>query len=232
MILTNMSVTIISVGNGGFNVASDIIKAGIFPEHRFIVDTDNEQLEHNAETADKSILLEPFGRGKVKSALTGLVDEVLDGTSDTIIVCTTLGGKTGTKYAPLISLNAILQGKFVCNVFSMPYKFEGSAKNDLASTAWHLMVCSGNLTFQQYNEGLKHVENLMMGEMDKPLVDTVSNALSSHTVQELSQMNKEQLGGVIPKEYQLKGIPLIRIVGDAYPKITEADRKQLFDELA
>ncbi|WP_305156573.1 hypothetical protein [uncultured Muribaculum sp.] len=44
-----MSVTIISVGNGGFNVASDIIKAGIFPEHQFIVvDTDKEQLEKNA----------------------------------------------------------------------------------------------------------------------------------------------------------------------------------------
>ena len=98
-----------------------------------------------------------------------MVDEVLDGTSDIIIVCTTLGGKTGTKYAPLISLNAILRGKFVCNVFSMPYKFEGTAKNNLASAAWHLMMCTANLTFQQYNDGLVHVENLMMGEMDKPL---------------------------------------------------------------
>lgn len=31
-----MSVTIISVGNGGFNVASDIIKAGIFPAHQLV----------------------------------------------------------------------------------------------------------------------------------------------------------------------------------------------------
>lgn len=224
-----MSVTIISVGNGGFNVASDIIKAGIFPEHQFIVvDTDKEQLEKNAEYAGKSILFEKFGRGKVKSALTGLVDEVLDETSDTIIVCTTLGGKTGTKYAPLISLNAILRGKFVCNVFSMPYKFEGTAKNNLASAAWHLMLCTANLTFLQYNDGLEHVENLMMGEMDKPLVDSISNALSSHSVQELSQMNNERLRYLIPKEYQ----PLIRIVGDAYLKITEAERKQLFDDLA
>ena len=228
-----MSVTIISVGNGGFNIASDIIKAGIFPEHQFIVvDTDKEQLEKNAEYAGKSILFEKFGRGKVKSALTGLVDEVLDETSDTIIVCTTLGGKTGTKYAPLISLNAILRGKFVCNVFSMPYKFEGTAKNNLASTAWQLMMCTANLTFQQYNDGLEHVENLMMGEMDKPLVDTISNTLSCHTVQELSQMNNKQLMDLIPKEYQLQGIPLIRIVGDAYLKITEAERKQLFDDLA
>lgn len=224
-----MSVTIISVGNGGFNIASDIIKAGIFPEHQFIVvDTYKEQLEKNAEYAGKSILFEKFGRGKVKSALTGLVDEVLDETSDTIIVCTTLGGKTGTKYAPLISLNAILRGKFVCNVFSMPYKFEGTAKNNLASAAWHLMLCTANLTFLQYNDGLEHVENLMMGEMDKPLVDSISNALSSHSVQELSQMNNEQLRDLIPKEYQ----PLIKIVGDAYLKITEAERKQLFDDLA
>ena len=51
----------------------------------------------------------------------------------------------------------------------MPYKFEGTAKNNLASAAWHLMMCTANLTFQQYNDGLVHVENLMMGEMDKPL---------------------------------------------------------------
>lgn len=221
-----MSVTIISVGNGGFNVASDIIKAGIFSDHQLVVvDTDTEQLEQNSDKADKCILLDNFGRGKVKSALAGLVDEVLDGTSDTIIVCTTLGGKTGTKYAPLISLNSILRGKFVCNVFSMPYKFEGTAKNNLASTAWHLMMCTANLTFQQYNDGLEHVENLMIDEMDKPLVDTISNALSSHS---LSQMNNEQLMDLIPKEYQ----PLIRIVGEAYLKITEAGRKQLFDDLA
>ena len=224
-----MSVTIISVGNGGFNVATDIIKAGIFPEHQFIVvDTDKEQLEKNAEYADKSILFEKFGRGKVKSALIGLVDEVLDSTADTIIVCTILGGHTGTKYAPLNSLNAILRGKFVCNVFSMPYQFEGTAKNNLASAAWHLMMCTANLTFLQYNDGLEHVENLMMGEMDKPLVDAISNALSSHSVQELSQMNNEQLRDLISNEYQ----PLIRIVGDAFLKITEAERKQLFDDLA
>ena len=68
--------------------------------------------------------------------------------------------------------------------------------------------------------------------MDKPLVDTISNALSDHTVQELSPMNNEQLRDLIPQEYQLKGIPMIRIVGDAYPKINKADRKQLFDDLA
>ena len=41
-----MSVTIISVGNGGFNVASDIINAGIFPDNQFIVvDTDPDTEE-------------------------------------------------------------------------------------------------------------------------------------------------------------------------------------------
>lgn len=114
----------------------------------------------------------------------------------------------------------------------MPYKFEGTAKNNLASNAWHLMMCTAILTFQQYNDGLQHVENIMMGEMDKPLVDAISNALSDHTVQELSQMNYEQLRDLIPNEYQLMGIPMRRIVGDAYHKITEADRKQLFDDLA
>ena len=92
-----MIVTIISVGNGRFNVATGIINAGIFLEHQLVVvDTEKDDFERHAEDADKSILFEKFGRGKVKSALTGLVDEVLDRTADTIIVYDIADTKTET----------------------------------------------------------------------------------------------------------------------------------------
>lgn len=228
-----MTVTIISVGNGGFNVATDIINAGIFPEHKFIVvDTDEDLLSKNAEKADKSILFGKFGRGKVKSNLIGMVDDVLDGTSDTVIVCATLGGMTGSKYAPLISLNAIVKGKFVCNVTTSPMSYEGEIKNNRALNAWQQMICSANLSFQQNNDQLDKIDNLMLGDMNKPMVDTIANACSDHSLEELSKMSKTQLGSSVPKDYQLEGIQLVKIIGDCYPQITDPDRKELFDELS
>lgn len=54
-----MKTTIIAVGNGGYNLASDIIKANIFPDSKFIVcDTDERNLEESSKNADETFLLD------------------------------------------------------------------------------------------------------------------------------------------------------------------------------
>lgn len=173
-----MSVTIISVGNGGFNVASDIINAGIFPDNQFIVvDTDPDLLKKNVKCADKGILLEKFGRSKVKSELTSMVDSVIEGVSDTIIVCATLGGMTGSKYAPLIALNAVTRGKFVCSVVSIPADYEGAEKIRKAQNSLHKMIVASNLVLLQHNEKLRNYD-LSLIEMNRPIVDTLASVMS------------------------------------------------------
>lgn len=43
-----MNETIIAVGNGGYNLAADLIAAGLFPDARLIVcDTNEKDLEKN-----------------------------------------------------------------------------------------------------------------------------------------------------------------------------------------
>ena len=68
-----MKETIIAVGNGGYNLATDIIAAGLFPDARLIVcDTNEKDLEKNLINAAESSLLKKL-HGKVKSSNTTFV---------------------------------------------------------------------------------------------------------------------------------------------------------------
>ena len=62
-----MNETIIAIGNGGYNLATDLIGAGLFPDSRLIVcDTNERDLEKHSANATETILLEKI-RSKVKS---------------------------------------------------------------------------------------------------------------------------------------------------------------------
>lgn len=99
-----MNETVIAVGNGGYNLATDLIAAGLFPDSRLIVcDTNEKDLEKHSANATETILLEKLG-GKVKSDDTPIVEDIVAKASDSVIICATLGGMTGSKYAPLIAL--------------------------------------------------------------------------------------------------------------------------------
>lgn len=94
-----MNETVIAVGNGGYNLATDIIATGLFPDSRLIVcDTNEKDLEKNLANATETYLLEKLN-GKVKSVNVPIVEDIVADASDTVIVCATLGGMTGSKYA-------------------------------------------------------------------------------------------------------------------------------------
>lgn len=225
-----MKETIIAVGNGGYNLATDIIAAGLFPDARLIVcDTNEKDLEKNSVNAVESFLLEKL-RESVKSGDTNLVDDIVEKASDSVIVCATLGGMTGSKYAPLIALDAILKGKFVCSFFSMPYGFEGEQKTKRAMNARMQLIASSNLVIQQNNDRLKEVESLGLNDIDKPLVETIKSAMSNRTLEELAnEPNNEALQAYIPEEYRVSGLPLIWLRSDTYRGITDEDRKGIFN---
>lgn len=225
-----MKETIIAVGNGGYNLATDIIAAGLFPDARLIVcDTNEKDLGKNSVNAVESFLLEKL-RKSVKSDDMTLVDDIVEKTTDNVIVCATLGGMTGSKYAPLIALNAILKGKFVCSFFSMPYGFEGEQKTKRAMNARMQLIASSNFAIQQNSDRLKEVESLGLNDIDKPLVETLKSAISHKTLEELAfDPGNAQLQAYIPEEYRIKGVPLIWIRNDCYRGITADDRKGVFN---
>lgn len=225
-----MNETIIAVGNGGYNLATDLIAAGLFPNARLIVcDTNEKDLEKNSANATENYLLEKFRR-KVKSGDTPLVEAIVAKASDAVIVCATLGGMTGSKYAPLIALEAILKGKFVCSFFSMPYEFEGEQKTKRAMNARMQLIVSSNFAVQQNNDRLKEVESLGLNDIDKPLIETVKSAMSARSLGELANDPKNAtLQLYIPEEYRVKDLPLVWIRSDTYRGITDEDRKEIFN---
>ena len=225
-----MNETIIAVGNGGYNLAADHIAAGLFPDARLIVcDTNEKDLEKNSVNGAESFLLEKL-RGKVKSGDTTFVEEIVEKASDSVIICATLGGMTGSKYAPLIALEAILKGKFVCSFFSMPYEFEGEQKNKRAMNARMQLIVSSNLAVQQNNDRLKEVESLCLNNIDKPLIETVKSAMSARSLGEFANDPKNaMLQLYIPEEYRVKDLPLVWIRSDTYRGISEEERKNIFN---
>lgn len=224
-----MKETIIAVGNGGYNLASDLMAANLFPgAHLIVCDTNEKDLEKNSVNADETVHLLKF-RGKVNSQKISLVDDVVEKTSDKVIVCATLGGMTGSKYAPLIALDAILKGKFVCSLFSMPYGFEGEQKTKRAMNARMQLIAASNLVVQQNNDRLKEVESLGLNDIDKPLVEAVKTAMSHKSLEELAFSVGADLQEYIPEEYRVKDIPLIWFRNDCYRGITAEDRKGVFD---
>lgn len=225
-----MNETVIAVGNGGYNLATDIIAAGLFPDARLIVcDTNEKDLEKNSANAAESFLLEKQ-RKKVKSDDTTLVETIAEKTSKSVIVCATLGGMTGSKYAPLIALDAILRGKFVCSFFSMPYGFEGKQKTKRAMNSRMQLIVSSNLAVQQNNDRLKEVESLGLNDIDKPIIETIKSAMSHKSLAELAKApSNSDLQEYIPEEYRIKGVPLIWIRNDCYPGIADKDRNGIFN---
>lgn len=221
-----MNETVIAVGNGGYNLATDLIAAGLFPDAQLIVcDTNQKDLEKNSANATENYLLEKFRR-KVKSGDTPLVEAIVAKASDAVIVCATLGGMTGSKYAPLIALEAILKGKFVCSFFSMPYEFEGEQKTKRAMNARMQLIVSSNFAVQQNNDRLKEVHSLGLNDIDKPLVETVKSAMRAHS---LSELANDALQSLIPEEYRVKDLPLIWLRSDIYRGISEEERKNIFN---
>ena len=225
-----MNETVIAVGNGGYNLATDLIAAGLFPDAQLIVcDTNQKDLEKNSANATENYLLEKF-RGKVKSGDTPLVEAIVAKASDAVIVCATLGGMTGSKYAPLIALEAILKGKFVCSFFSMPYEFEGEQKTKRARNAKMQLIVSSNFTILQNNDRLKEVELLGLNDIDKPLVETVKSVMGARSLRELANDPKnDALQSFIPEEYRVKDLPLIWLRSDTYRGITDEDRQEIFN---
>ena len=225
-----MNETVIAVGNGGYNLATDLTAAGLFTDAQLIVcDTNQKDLEKNSANVTETFILEKL-HSKVKSVDTPLVEAIVAKASDAVIVCATLGGMTGSKYAPLIALEAILKGKFVCSFFSMPYEFEGEQRTKRAMDARMQLIVSSNFAIQQNNDRLKEVHSLGLNDIDKPLVETVKSAMRAHSLSELANDPKnDALQSLIPEEYRVKDLPLIWLRSDTYRGITDEDRKGIFN---
>ncbi len=106
--------TIISVGNGGCNVADSISKNAMgFSDAQFIYcDTNAEALAEHGRSNDARLLLSP--------EMTEF-PEIFSKDCETLIVIATLGGKSGNRVAPLVAKKAKALGiKRIIGAVTLP----------------------------------------------------------------------------------------------------------------
>ncbi len=229
-----MKRTIITVGSRGYNIAIDIINAGLFPDSQIIIcDTDESQLKSNAKKMSaEAVLLEKYPYDKIKVKYINSVDEVTSRISpdvEEVIICSTLGGMTGSKYAPLIAMAEKLKGKTVCTLGSLPMTSEGKLANMRAAKAKRKLAVASDLIVLQCNESIQNIKGFTLLDMNKPLVEVMKSFLENHSIQDLSLSLSSSRNGLLPIEYQDYSNEYFFIRGCFAKGITEADRVQVFD---
>lgn len=217
-----MKITIVSVGGGGYHVANRVRKSDLFVEAQLLVcDTDVAALIEFKSHADERFLIKRDSEQETKVKPDDMGD-LLERIGYITILCATLGGLTGSTYAPIIAQEARRAGKFVCSLFAMPWDFEGEERNRRATAARAALLAASNLAIQQNNDRLRAAMNgrcSMYDFMeDQGLIDVLKSVLSgSRTLEEWATVsNQENLQALIPERYRLPCEPYIEIHANGY----------------
>lgn len=169
-----MKTTLIAVGNCGYNIATDIKESNVIQVDDVVVcDTDTQELEKFAsKNPVKTFELSPF-EGETTSDKSAMIADVISDDMDIIIVCAGLGGKTGSRFAPLVALEGQMKNKVVFCIYTMPCIFEGEEVNKRSEIASIQLQVSSDLFIQQSNAVIQSSQYILLGELNKPILATL-----------------------------------------------------------
>jgi len=137
-------IRIIGIGGGGGNIVSEIadkVKKSSF----FIANTDFQALRN----APKSVTVFQFGENLTHGLGTGMdahiaeeaateekekIKKMMEG-QDLVIIVAALGGGTGSGAAPVFAQVSKSLGNLTYGIFTLPFAFEGSKKEEIAKNA-------------------------------------------------------------------------------------------------
>lgn len=171
-----MTTTLLTVGNGGYNIAADAIQSGIFSDYKLIVcDSDPEDLKRNSELTDCSFLLDiPNSQFWNNPQIKSIVDEM----TGRIYVFAALGGITTRYHLPYIIHAAEAPGRFIWNILTIPANFEGKEVWKRANETPQCLWSCSDMYLVQNNNALSSISDLTIGDMNKPIVDALGVAAS------------------------------------------------------
>lgn len=194
--------TVIAVGNGGYNIAQDLIQMGCFDGARFFVcDTEPNDLTRHASNADETFLLDRIN-GDVKSADTTHVDHIIKKTSQNVILVGAFGGLTGSKYVPLLALEAVMYGRSVYSIVIWPLNDEGPSTIVLANKAMKQLAAFSRVTVIQNNNILLELKDFTINQLNQPITNTLSAILQRYSLEELANNKTIDVKRLVPVEYQ------------------------------
>lgn len=235
---SDSDITVIAVGNGGYNIAYNLIQMGCFDGARFFVcDTEPNDLTRHASNADETFLLDRIN-GDVKSADTTHVDHIIKKTSQNVILVGAFGGLTGSKYVPLLALEAVMQDRFVYSIVTWPFNTEGPSSITLTNKAMKRLAASSRITVIQNNNILVELKDLTISQINQPITNTLSTILKRYSLEELANNNAIDLHRLIPIEYQVfteyidnrssVKTPLLTFI-NTFRMMPNEERKRIFD---
>ena len=194
-----MKPTIITVGNGGYNIAADIIASGIISDYKLVVcDTDPEDLARNSANADCSFLLDnavEICHPKYYHLVEPIVNEI----TDIYYLVAALGGKTSYAFVPAIAHKATF-GYFSWQILSTPADFEGDIVKKRARHTINWLLSVGDMKLIQDNNKLSSIPDLALGEMNKPIVETLASVWQADIRKSIGY--KDSFYGFIPEKYR------------------------------
>lgn len=193
-------------------------------------------MTRHVSNADETFLLEKINR--VESACSTHVNHIIKKTSKNIILVGAFGGLTGSKYVPLIALEAVLQDRFVYSIVTYPFNTEGSLAITLADKAIKQLAASSRVTVIQNNNILLKLKNLTISQINQPITNTLSAILKRYSFEELANNDIIDLQGLIPVEYKMFieytddrssiKVPLLTFI-NTFHLIPKEEQKRFFD---
>lgn len=112
-------------------------------------------------------MLLPEFHGEVNSERMALVKDIVPENSKKIVICATLGGRTGSYYAPLIALHAYTKGCEVHTLCSLPFRLEGEQRLKRAVKATYQLYHASHILIIQNNDLLiTHFPSIPIGDLD------------------------------------------------------------------
>lgn len=142
--LKRTKIRVIGIGGGGGNIVSELAQ-GVKRASFFAANTDLQALREVSRKVERF----PFGQGFTRGLGTGMnlelgetagqdekerIKKILQG-QDLVILIACLGGGTGSGAAPIFAKISKSLGNLTYGIFTLPFKFEGEKKIEIAKSA-------------------------------------------------------------------------------------------------
>lgn len=224
-----MKVTLIAVGNCGYNIANDILTAGIVtPAHYLVCDTDVDELQDKKQNAKCKTITMSLFEGNPDTNLIPIVGGIVPEETDLVLICAGMGGLTGSRYAPLIGMSAQILNKKVISVFATAFRFEGEKVNTRSKWGFLRQQIASDVCISQDNNFL--VNESVPAEMNKPVINVLKTMKKKCSILDWSDLSASELKEVIIETAgKTSPVMILNFYSKVY--IDRNTREKLFNEI-
>ena len=226
---TRLKTTLIAVGNCGYNIANDIVEAGIItPADYLVCDTNVEELQYKIQDKKCKTITLPSFEGNPDTGLLPLAEGIVPEETDLVMICAGMGGQTGSRYAPLIGMSAQILNKIVISIFATAFRFEGEKAQTRSKWGFLQQQIASDFCIYQDNNCLLNESG--PDEINKPVMTALKILKQKYPIWDWPDISASEFKKVII-ETARNSCPVM--THNFYSKkfIDLEDREKMFNEV-